>query len=98
MESITDKVDRLNELHQEIQKYKAEHPEEKLGYWQNTPGSILNAYREGDLSFDEAVEVLNLIGVKNAVEQINRALSAEYSAMTGEPGAVTITLTNMQVR
>ena len=55
---ILDKIARLNTLHKEIQKYKQEHPEEKVGHYPNSYGRILNAYREGDLTFDECVELL----------------------------------------
>lgn len=48
-------VARLNKLHATIQTAKAAHPELKVGFGQNF-GSILNAYREGDISFAEAVK------------------------------------------
>lgn len=50
-------VTAMNAAHKALRDHKTEHPEEKLGSW-NSPGSILNAYREGDLSFNEAVERL----------------------------------------
>jgi len=53
------KVSQLNNLFTEIQSYKREHPEQRLGYYEQSIGSILNAYREGDLSFDEAVAAIN---------------------------------------
>ena len=53
------KVSQLNNLFTEIQSYKREHPEQRLGYYEQSIGSILNAYREGDLSFDEAIAAIN---------------------------------------
>lgn len=47
----------MSAAHKALREHKTAHPEEKLGFW-NSPGSILNAYREGDLSFNEAVEQL----------------------------------------
>jgi hypothetical protein len=52
------KLDQLNALRAEIEKDKSEHPETKLGYYRNSVGSILNAYREADITFDEAVQLL----------------------------------------
>ena len=53
METITSKVNRLNALFGEIQAYKAANPEARLGYYTANLGSLLNAYREGDIGFDE---------------------------------------------
>jgi hypothetical protein len=58
MSEIQAKVDQLNKLHAEIQSYKKEHPESRLGYWLGYD-SLLNAYREGDISFDDCVEAMN---------------------------------------
>lgn len=44
-------TDRLRDL-------KSANPELRCGYYLE-PGSILNAYREGDLSFEAAKEALN---------------------------------------
>ena len=49
------KVARLNQLHKELQ---AKPDRFKIGYLR-IPSSILNAYREGDLSFNEACSELN---------------------------------------
>jgi hypothetical protein len=51
------KLNALNRIFKEIQADKAAHPETKVGYYYSVP-SILNAYREGDLSFDEACNLL----------------------------------------
>lgn len=53
------KLNQLNSLFKEIQADKVAHPETKLGYYL-TVGSILNAYREGDLSFEECCELLTV--------------------------------------
>ncbi len=58
MSEIMAKVTQLNRLFREIQNYKAEHPETKAGYYADDYGSLLNAYREGDLSFDECIVLL----------------------------------------
>ena len=54
-------TDELNELHERIQRYKIRHPEERLGFGFNY-GSILNPYREGDLTFNQAIRQLRKIG------------------------------------
>lgn len=53
------RLGELNNLFKRIQSDKAANPETKLGYWL-TVGSILNAYREGDLGFDEACALLEV--------------------------------------
>lgn len=53
------RLNELNALFKQIQSDKAANPETKLGYYYSV-GSILNAYREGDLSFDECCEMLTL--------------------------------------
>ena len=53
------KLDALNRIFKEIQADKAAHPETKVGYCYSV-GSILNAYREGDLSFEEACNLLTV--------------------------------------
>jgi hypothetical protein len=60
MSQITEKIDRLNALLKEIQAYKAANPSERLGYYLGY-GSLLNAYREGDVGFDECVELLGRV-------------------------------------
>jgi len=57
-EKIDAKIEELNSLHKELQELKKEHPECTIGYVLS-PGGILNAYREGDISFDKAVELLS---------------------------------------
>lgn len=51
------KLHQLNRLFKEIQSDKQAHPETKLGYYYSVP-SILNAYREGDLTFQECSDLL----------------------------------------
>jgi hypothetical protein len=58
MSDIHDKVSQLNALLAEVQAYKNEHPETKLGFYTSSVGSVLNAYREGDVSFDDAVKYI----------------------------------------
>ncbi len=54
LRSLQDQVDS-NII--EIREIKNLHPKLKLGY-KVSPGGILNAYREGDLTFNEAVAEL----------------------------------------
>ena len=54
MKSIQEKVIELNNLLQEILAYKHEHPD-AINRHSLSIESLLNAYREGDITFDEAV-------------------------------------------
>lgn len=53
-------VHRLNRLHLEVEAFKQKHPEAKAAF-RMTFGSLLNAYREGDISFDGCVAAMNKI-------------------------------------
>lgn len=46
--------DKLNETHKELQSMPEQY---KLGYYHSVP-SVLNAYREADISFDDACKIL----------------------------------------
>ena len=60
-----EKVEQVNKLHTELQQK----PEaEKKGYSRH-PGGVLNAYREGDLSFDEAVQELQRVPLILSMDQ-----------------------------
>jgi hypothetical protein len=54
-------IDTINYLLKQLQKYKSRHPERKIGF-QNSYGGVLNAYREGDITFKQAVRHLNRMG------------------------------------
>lgn len=54
IESVSVGIKRLREI-------KADHPDLKHGHYGGVPGSILNAYREGDMTFEEAVKELEEI-------------------------------------
>lgn len=58
MNEMSAKIDQIGRLIQEVREYKAAHPESLTGYYVNNYGSLLNAYREGDLGFDECVALL----------------------------------------
>lgn len=45
----------------ELRQLKAAFPEHASSFYAGNPGSILNAYREGDLTFDEAIAELNQV-------------------------------------
>lgn len=51
------KIDAIHVLIEEVRAHKQMHPEDRVAHTTH-PGSILNAYREGDLTFDEAVAEL----------------------------------------
>ena len=55
------RLNQLNEIFTDVQAYKQAHPEERCGYYPRNYGSLLNAYREGDVTFDECVELLKAI-------------------------------------
>ena len=50
-------VEQLNALHREISRIKEERPDLRTAF-SMAPGPVLNAYREGDVSYSEAVEIL----------------------------------------
>jgi hypothetical protein len=74
MSNIKAKTNQLNALFLEVQAYKREHPQERIGFYTSSYGSLLNAYREGDLSFDECIEHLK------AKESTARAAALESAA------------------
>jgi ribosomal protein L7/L12 len=55
---MTSKVDQLNQLHRELTAYRAQFPNTRVPHMQSYEG-ILNAYREGDLTFAEAVKEID---------------------------------------
>lgn len=54
--------EKLNEIHQKLSNKPDEY---KYGYY-HSPGSILNAYREGDISFEDAEKILKGL-IENAI-------------------------------
>lgn len=69
MSDIEEKVAQFNKLHKEIQSRKASYPENKTGYYPKNYGSLLNAYREGDLSFNECLELLSKVHINDEAGQ-----------------------------
>ena len=59
-DNIDDCVEKINKMIKKVHEMKKAHPEDRLGITYNF-GSVLNGYREGDLSFNEA---------KAAIEEI----------------------------
>lgn len=55
--TIEDKIKLINTTIDEVRELKSQEPKYKLNY-QMSYGGIINAYREGDISFDECVEEL----------------------------------------
>lgn len=60
-----EKIEQLNKLHTEVQQKP---DSEKKGYSLH-PGGILNAYREGDLSFKEAILELQRVPLIISMDQ-----------------------------
>ncbi len=54
IQTIMDTIKTLRAL-------KERHPELKCTFYHHSHGSLLNAYREGDISFDECVRLLKAI-------------------------------------
>ena len=59
-------VRKLNLLFGEIQRYKETHREQRIGYYNASIGSIVNAYREGDLNFEETIEAIKAASKREA--------------------------------
>lgn len=56
---VRDLVANINSLLRQVRGIKSEHRVLIFDYYFQSPGSILNAYREGDISFYDAVEAIN---------------------------------------
>lgn len=54
---------KISESLNRLRAAKAVFPQLKSGHYAGSAGSILNAYREGDLTFDEAVTELQTIRI-----------------------------------
>ena len=57
-QELQSKIDQINKLLKEVQTAKKKDKSLRLGTMGLHPGCILNAYREGDLTFDEAIKKL----------------------------------------
>lgn len=66
-------ISQLNALRKRLD---AKPRELRVGYALH-PGSLLNAYREGDLSFDEACDVLDSVEFSEACAALRRSCCAE---------------------
>lgn len=62
--AILAKVEQINSLLQEVRAYKEAHPEAVTGFYESSYGSLLNAYREGDISFNDCVDLLGKVEEK----------------------------------
>jgi hypothetical protein len=49
----------LNSIHKELQYLKESTPSLRIAFNPRVTGSVLNAYREGDCSFEYAASILN---------------------------------------
>lgn len=61
-------IETINKLVKKVSEYKESHPDARLGYYLTYP-SLLNAYREGDIGFDECVSALAKVNGLN--ERLN---------------------------
>ncbi len=59
LNSVDLKVNLINRLLSEVRDQKTANPSTIIGHWR-APGSIINAYREGDISFEDAVALLQV--------------------------------------
>lgn len=70
-DTMEELVSTLNKLHDIIKQAKEEDKSLANGFYLYSSGSILNAYREGDLSFNESVSYLNDITKKATGEKLS---------------------------
>lgn len=54
-------VELLNSIHKELQYLKESTPQIRTSWNNRLVGSILNAYREGDCSFQYAASILEVV-------------------------------------
>lgn len=69
-EELRHKVNLVNNVHREIIAIKEARPELRCGYYPNSYGSLLNAYREGDITYTECIHLLKKIEKGNARDGI----------------------------
>jgi len=86
-----DKRQKLNELFKELQQKP---DSEKMGY-SLSPGGILNAYREADISFEEAKDALQRQPITLSIQRFN-ALQALVGAFE-VADAAEVTSANLRV-
>lgn len=82
--NMFEKILQLNTLFREIRAYKEAHPETACGYYSASYGSLLNAYREGDVGFDECIELLRKVPeteteIKKIGESIDRTIALKQA-------------------
>jgi len=90
MSDMTSKVDQLNQLHRELTAYRAQFPNTRVPHMQSYEG-ILNAYREGDLTFAEAVKEIDELKPK-VLE------SAKVPGSMNPDGSMSFVLSREQVK
>ncbi len=67
-EALYMKLNQISSLMDEVREAKRVDKELRCGYQKNV-GSILNAYREGDLIFTEAVPLLRIAGAGRIIDE-----------------------------
>ncbi len=67
-QEIDSKVDAIRILMTEVRILKEEHPEHSC-IMRSEPGSVLNAYREGDITFEHAKDMIENMACSEKVKQ-----------------------------
>jgi hypothetical protein len=85
--AIAEKIRQINALIQEVREYKSAHPEAAVGFYERNVGSLLNAYREGDIGFDDCVQRLEAIAFpKDKTQRHGQVSSRECPGCTTTGG------------
>lgn len=76
------KIEQINSLIAEVRAYKDANPDSRCGYYLGY-GSLLNAYREGDISFDDAVDLMEKVGGRKS-ERLRAAVKTAKEILESE--------------
>lgn len=68
-------VETINKTIKIVRNAKHRHPEWRSYYYQDY-GSILNAYREGDINFDQAVKAFQQVNTEESKRSFQRVKTA----------------------
>ncbi len=67
-QEIDSKVEMINKLMMDVRILKEEHPEHTC-IMRSEPGSVLNAYREGDITFEHAKDMIENMACSEKARQ-----------------------------
>src|SRR6266700_3755267 len=90
---VNRRVDSLNKALLAIREYKKKNPKSAIPFYRTIPGSILNAYREGDIGFDECLDLIRAVN-----ESHSRNSSANWIRLRLDSIEDESTFTSAQVR